>query len=332
MDARRQFIAVHQQTEQEIAVRQIRFNKKFDTRWVASVILFLVSSFAHAQQTKSIDDAYWVCSYDFKAATATRLFAVPELNSAGSVSYSPDKKLIAFDGNVPGKHSTSAAHIFVCKPDGSDMRDLGPGAMPSWSPRGRRIAFSRYSPDHGVWIMDADGSNDRLLDNRGWCAQWSPNGQMIAYTRRLEGAADFVIFNLVEDEISAVFGDGSSQFTSFNWNFSWSPDSRRICMKATKNGQVCVATVNATGAPVLKQHLTKDNLIADYTWLDNSTVITPMWSKSARKSQLFQLSIDDSGASVPRELPGQFTDRINTDADVSRSGDTMLFVSRKSVK
>lgn len=180
--------------------------------------------------------------------------------------------------------------------------------------------------------MDADGSNDRLLDNNGWCAQWSPNGQMIAYTRTLDGAADFVIFNLVEDEITAVFGDGTSGFSSFGWNFSWSPDSRQICLKASNSGTASIATVQTSGSPDIKLHLTQQNIIADFAWLDNSNVITSLRSKTAKKPQIFRLNIAGSGDSEPEELPGQFSERINTDADVCRSGDTMLFVSRKPVK
>jgi Tol biopolymer transport system component len=61
--------------------------------------------------------------------------------------------------------------IFSMNPDGSDVRqltNLGPNDSAfweNWSPDGRQIVFSRFSPDHAaqLWLMNRDGSGQHLL-------------------------------------------------------------------------------------------------------------------------------------------------------------------------
>lgn len=307
----------------------------FSNRWLANgpfcglLCALLLPAAATAQAPKSIDDSYWICSYDFKTAVAKRLFAVPELHSASSVSYSPDQDRVLFDGSVPGRHSTSSSHIFVCKPDGSEMQDLGPGRMPSWSPRGQRIAFSRYSPEHGVWLMNADGSDDRLLDNQGWSAKWSPNGHTIAYVRELNGTRDIVLFNLVEDEITALFGEHRSEYQPFESMFAWSPDSQHLCMVSLAQDDATLTTVSLDNPPKVKALMSDESLSMEFAWMDESHILTPQYSSKTNQVELHRLNASDSGQPVLEMLPGLFVDRLNTDYSVSRSGDTMLFISSR---
>ena len=112
----------------------------------------------------------------------------PEYTSHGSPAWSCDGSKLAFDAwrSVHGETYVNA-HIFMCNADGSQLKDLGIGAMPSWSPDGSRIVFSNYSP-RGVWIMNADGTGRELLDADGWGAEWCPRGDMIAYSVSAAGA------------------------------------------------------------------------------------------------------------------------------------------------
>ena len=281
----------------------------------------------------------WMCMLDLETSISRRLFVLEDFSTAGSPSLSPDGKTIAFDGVSPGSASSSA-HIFTCNMDGSDLKDLGPGAMPSWSPRGSRLAFSKYSPEQGVWLMNADGQNQRLIDQQGWSATWSPNGRMIAYSRSSNAGPDFVIFNLVEDEFRYVLNDISSGYSSFYWNFAWSPDSQRICFKGTGKGQgshVCSVKVGAK--PAIVEHFQKESFPADFTWLNNEGIVTSIWSKSQKCPQLFRIaaaqdSTDGDGESQipPVEIEGQFQGRRNGEADVSRDGKLLLYVSQPAKK
>jgi Tol biopolymer transport system component len=60
--------------------------------------------------------------------------------------------------------------------------------FPVWSPDGNKIAFQRENSDNNfkdqIWVMDADGSNQRkLTDVSGlnWYPSWSPDGKKIAF-------------------------------------------------------------------------------------------------------------------------------------------------------
>jgi TolB protein len=75
-------------------------------------------------------------------------------------------------------------HIYVVNPDGSDLRDLGPGGEPAWSWDGSRIAFGAASLDGttaDVLVMNADGSN-RVRLGEGWSPSWSPDGSQIVFS------------------------------------------------------------------------------------------------------------------------------------------------------
>jgi Tol biopolymer transport system component len=78
----------------------------------------------------------------------------------------------------------------------------------AWSPDGTQIAFSRgdtgtvfdpntASPSYDIWIMDADGSNQRPLVESDESADvgpfWSPDGNMIAYTSVAETRSVWVV-------------------------------------------------------------------------------------------------------------------------------------------
>ena len=56
---------------------------------------------------------------------------------------------------------------------------------PAWSPDGTRIAFfSNRSDSNDIWVMDADGENQRELTNGSADDRrpaWSPDGARIAF-------------------------------------------------------------------------------------------------------------------------------------------------------
>ena len=88
-----------------------------------------------------------------------------------------------------------AEGIYIVKADGSGQRLLAERAgNPTWSPDGQQLAFHRtVDPSeyvHGrpctvrTWIIDADGSDERELDEIGdGCGApplWSPDGTRLA--------------------------------------------------------------------------------------------------------------------------------------------------------
>ena len=83
----------------------------------------------------------------------------PDITSPGSADWSPDGKQIAFD-----QYSTTS--IYLVNADGTGLKRIGRGVMPTFPPDGRRLAFS----GGGMCVMDIDGSNRRVLSQDGWGA------------------------------------------------------------------------------------------------------------------------------------------------------------------
>ena len=110
--------------------------------------------------------------------TGKRRVTRPLAVDAGSPSWSPDGRTLAFTG-VGG--------IYTVHADGTGLRKLtgsqGPNYGPTWSPDGRQIAFvsDRDDPVHhasDVFVMNADGSGQKNLTHTPnvseHTASWAP--------------------------------------------------------------------------------------------------------------------------------------------------------------
>jgi TolB protein len=121
-------------------------------------------------------------------------------------AWSPDGTKIAFMSQEPGAAGNNPNYnIYLMNADGSGVRRLtetqGEDGWPSWSPDGQHIAFASARDDCSVsdqpdckrsgdigpvfelWIMDADGGNQRRLSDAfaQFCA-WSPDGRAVLAT------------------------------------------------------------------------------------------------------------------------------------------------------
>ena len=96
-------------------------------------------------------------------------------NSDLSPSWSPDGKRIAFvsyrDGKVHAIHGWPTSEIYVMDADGGNQQRLTENRdwdyAPSWSPDGKRIAFSSDGDNNqaDIYVMDADGGNQQKITN-----------------------------------------------------------------------------------------------------------------------------------------------------------------------
>lgn len=256
-----------------------------------------------------------------------------DYDGQGSPQWSPDGKLIAFDAWRESSGETfGKAHVFVINADGKNLRNLGIGAMPSFSADGQRIAFSRYSPNRGVWTMNVDGSQKELLDAEGWCAKWSPDGNKIAFTVH-RGRTNIVLYDVKAKTRSSVLTDEHSQmYSSIYWNYCWSPDSNRLCFRArrpdgTHDVAITDASSSGNGFQVRLQQVTGN----EFSWHPNGkTILFAMPNPMRKLRQLYTINPD--GKDQPRWLRSQPLDHINVCGSWSRDGKQIVFSSKPIVK
>ncbi len=115
------------------------------------------------------------------------------------------------------------------------------------APQKAQIAF-QASLDGGkyeVYVMDADGKNQRNLTNHpawDWDPVWSSDGQRIAFgTYRDENW-----------EVYVMDADGKNQRNLTNhltpdWGASWSPDGQRIAFTSKRDGNYEIYVMDADG-------------------------------------------------------------------------------------
>ncbi len=237
----------------------------------------------------------------------------------GSPEWSADGKQITFDASNGG---TPTSHVMVINADGTNLRDLGMGCMPSFSGDGKRMVFSQ--PGKGVVMMNSDGTQRETIDRRAWGIQWSPDGKHIAYGK----SGNITILNLdTGDTRQLLVGDQATQYSYIYWNLGWSHDSRSVCTKArnrkTNAEEVIVADIDSPdGFKVLQSAVPGINV--DFTWgPENKNILFAMHNPFHKGPQLYLTNRENPAA--PMLLPGQPLDKKIYDCAWSPDGKKILF-------
>jgi TolB protein len=167
------------------------------------------------------------------------------------ISWSPDGARIVFSSN----RGFGQFGLWVMNANGTGFRRLtSNGAVPAWSPDGRTIAFVRTTgPADEIWLMDADGRNQRRLTvpprstnvyGKDSMPEWSPSGKELAFVRRYRGRTDIYVTS-VDGHVHAH--RLTNHAGAHTWP-AWSPDGKRIAFVHALNRRQGIFVMNADGS------------------------------------------------------------------------------------
>ncbi len=262
-----------------------------------------------------------------------KILTMPDYTFIGSPQLSHSGSSVVFDGwrSVMGEKNLNG-HVFTAKADGSAVKDLGPGAMPSWSPDDKQIAYTQYGPQPGVWIMNADGSDRQQIDAGGWGGQWSPRRNEIAYTAFKDQGALLCIYDVARKERREL---EHKPYQQIFWHFSWSPGGDWICFKADlPDGGSEIAALSVEGEKkgfkVILPSTALPEVANCYNTLSwggtGEQILIRMKRKSDRAEKLYIL--DSSGAKPPQVFPHFPAGWLRGDMAWSWDGKKVIFAAR----
>ncbi len=155
------------------------------------------------------------------------------VDNAEAPSWSPDGKHLAFMRDPRRLSPSPAAYngyeIYVTDISGRHVRRLTSNydydGDPAWSPDGKTIAFdTTFDVDQGIDLINADGSDRRVVIHDGSDPSWSPDGTRLAFDG--PGLDIFVADSDGRHRVRLTDNPGP------DYAPVWSPDGRKIAFSS----------------------------------------------------------------------------------------------------
>lgn len=165
---------------------------------------------------------------------------------AATPAFSSDGATMAFAMNTERGTDLYAVDIarMCCVRQLTASGKLADNMNPAYSPDGRRLAFMSTRPGRGqIYVMDADGANQRILvpfdgmaAGASYAPEWSPDGDRVAFHRDIAGGKQVLVYDFGSGQSRAVTSAGTNE------DPSWAPDSRHLVFRSSRSpaGQLWV--------------------------------------------------------------------------------------------
>src|SRR4029079_14313437 len=137
------------------------------------------------------------------------VFSSEKYPTVGSPKISRDGKWLLCDAEQKDQKEPGRKMLLMTI-DGQNVREIGPGMMPTWSPNGNHVVFSNA----GVQLMDLETNRVRTLVSNGWSGQWARSGNLVAFT---QGSAIKTI-DVESERITDVLSQADTPYQQIYWN------------------------------------------------------------------------------------------------------------------
>ena len=170
-------------------------------------------------------------SHQVQAPGLSQVELPPNIKAVFSPSLSPTASEVVFIG----KESEVANGIYLVNLDTGAVSETVPTgtfyplAHPNWSPDGKTIAFSGYSPREqksGIWVLVL-GFQPNFVTS-GQEAVWSPDGAQLGVLAATgEGAHEINLVNVGTGKSNTIYRTGAGMQASLS-DLAWSPDGNTL--------------------------------------------------------------------------------------------------------
>lgn len=250
-------------------------------------------------------------------------FVLPQVSDLAAPAVSRDGRMLAFEGWSSGVgQPPSQSTIYLLSSARDELRILGLGALPSWSPDGSRLACSFYSL--GVGTIEVETQQTEIIDRLGWGAQWSPDGKVLVGVN----GPDVWSYDVVEKKKALIF-EGKGQYQQLLQNFTWSPRGDSIALVARKSNTAreIISFKIAQGIGSLKVHVRGIMPWDKLAWHPTEArIVFSAEDPERHRLQLWEFNPEQDGE--PKRFSGQDGENIVEAPCWSPDGKTLFCIAR----